>query len=72
MDNMATTNWQYTTLCDENELNKYGLIGWELVAVIQSDNGTRFYMKKPAPSLREQATEEQKLKALQPKGEMEA
>ncbi len=54
--------WQYkrTGPLDEEELNRLGQEGWELVAVA-ADGGC--YFKRPAPDLRERITLEQKARA---------
>lgn len=52
--------WDYYVTENENNLNLLGQQGWELVTVLQSENGQRFYFKKPSSDLKERITEEQR------------
>jgi hypothetical protein len=54
--------WEYHKGSSDENLHELGREGWELVAVVPSGPGAHltFYFKRPAPSFREQVTEDQK------------
>ncbi|GHH97832.1 hypothetical protein [Neobacillus kokaensis] len=52
--------WEYLFTNEEEKIPALGLEGWELVTVIQSDAGLRFYLKRPERNLVERLTQEQK------------
>lgn len=58
--------WEYLTCrsFDEVEMASLGLEGWELVAVTVTDGTESFYYKRPAPSVSETITLEQRARAL--------
>jgi hypothetical protein len=59
--------WEYLIKESPAGMNALGLEGWELVAVAPQDGGSLFYYKRPAPSVSEAITLEQRLRVL--KGE---
>ena len=54
--------WEYTRCTQFGELEALGRDRWELVAVLPSsaEGESVFYLKRPAPTFREQVTLEQK------------
>lgn len=52
--------WQYYISEDEQTLAQLGEEGWELVTVLERENGVVFYLKKPVPGLKERITDEQR------------
>lgn len=68
---MKRMKWEYLVSRSEEELGKLGQEGWELVSVVTAEAGaSRFYYKRPAPSVSESITLEQRTRVL--KGEQEA
>ncbi|MFD0870022.1 Uncharacterised protein [Chlamydia abortus] len=55
-----TARWQYRTTTETDVLADWGEQGWELVSVVLVDGREKLYFKKPAPSIREQITLEQR------------
>ncbi|MFN8590069.1 MAG: hypothetical protein U0031_01325 [Thermomicrobiales bacterium] len=55
--------WEYLTIpeTERDRLTALGQDGWELVAVGGNAGEQRLYLKRPAPSLRERATTEQRV-----------
>lgn len=62
---MKRTKWEYLVSHTEEELTRLGQEGWELVSVVPAANGTdRFYYKRPAPTVSESITLEQRSRVL--------
>ncbi|MDF2937585.1 MAG: hypothetical protein K0Q90_2958 [Paenibacillaceae bacterium] len=63
---MKRTKWDYLVSHTEEELAQLGQEGWELVSVVPvPDSGTsRFYYKRPAPTVSECITLEQRSRVL--------
>lgn len=60
------TNWEYLISTERGELPRLGMEGWELVSVTAAADGQEtFYYKRPAPSVSERITLEQRDRALQ-------
>ncbi|MEI7024390.1 hypothetical protein [Paenibacillus sp. y28] len=53
---MAAVLWEYYIGTNRSELASLGEEGWELVSVAVWNGEETFYMKRPAPTLREQIT----------------
>lgn len=62
---MNKFTWEYLVTEDTERLYEYGDQGWELVAVVVVDGQEKLYFKKPALSLREQLTLDQRSAVLQ-------
>jgi hypothetical protein len=60
--------WEYVVTGDETQLPNLGREGWELVAVVPRAGGLSFYLKKPAPGLKERITLEQRREVYRQKG----
>ena len=55
-----TQAWEYL-VTNQESLTDLSRLGWELVAVVPTENGLPgCYLKRPATSFRERVTEEQK------------
>ena len=54
--------WEYRKTSGDEDMEELGREGWELVAVVPSGmpGQTTFYYKRPAPTFREQVTNDQK------------
>jgi hypothetical protein len=54
--------WEYRIVTEigQDELDGLGREEWELVAVLDRDDGATFYLKRPTLSFREQVTLDQK------------
>ena len=63
---MKRTKWDYLITHTEDELTKLGQEGWELVSVVPTPDGqaSRFYYKRPAPTVSESITLEQRSRVL--------
>lgn len=62
---MKRTKWEYLVSHTEEELTRLGQEGWELVSVVPAANATdRFYYKRPAPTVSESITLEQRSRVL--------
>jgi hypothetical protein len=62
---MASIRWEYHKADDYSSLSALGAEGWELVGVLANgQGGETFYLKRPAPSLREELTRSQREQAL--------
>ncbi|GIP33871.1 hypothetical protein [Paenibacillus sp. J2TS4] len=59
-----TIRWQYRTTTETQRLDEWGEQGWELVSVVIVDGREKLYFKKPAPSIREQITLEQRSQVI--------
>lgn len=61
----AMTRWEYAVVVGFDRLNEWGEAGWELVGVTAAEEGERFYLKRPLPSLRERITLDQRKRVLE-------
>lgn len=63
---MKRTKWEYLVSHTEDELTRLGQEGWELVSVVPVPDGksNRFYYKRPAPTVSESITLEQRSRVL--------
>lgn len=52
--------WQYCIQEDESSLNQLGEEGWELVAVFNTNNRPKFYMKRPCVDMKRIITDLQR------------
>lgn len=63
------TCWEYHVSTDPGAMARLGEEGWELVAVTAPAGGPEtFYYKRPAPSVSERITLEQRERALKKEG----
>ncbi|MDF2923844.1 MAG: hypothetical protein K0R57_2758 [Paenibacillaceae bacterium] len=60
--------WEYLVSRTPDEMSQLGLEGWELVSVTAAGTDEAFYYKRPAPSVSEAITLEQRARVLK-KGE---
>lgn len=56
--------WEYRISETHEGMEELGSEGWELVAVTVLDGRERFYFKRPAPSMSERITLEQRDRVL--------
>ncbi|MNC15394.1 hypothetical protein D3C75_632100 [compost metagenome] len=63
---MKRTKWDYLVSHNQEEMSQLGQEGWELVSVVQAPGGeaSRFYYKRPAPTVSESITLEQRARVL--------
>jgi hypothetical protein len=66
---MKRTIWEYRVSQDAGVMEELGLLGWELVSVAVVDGFETFYYKRPAPSVSERITLEQRERVLNSKEE---
>lgn len=64
--------WEHKVTLDEEDIYKLGEKGWELVSVVTIGHSVRFYLKRPAPTLKEQITLDQRKEVLASKNEQPA
>lgn len=60
--------WQYLVTEEDQKLLELGQDGWELVTVLDRNGRNIFYFKKPALSLTERITDEQRCRVYQQLG----
>jgi hypothetical protein len=62
---MAAMRWEYDKVNEFSALASLGVEGWELVGIVaDGEGGETFYLKRPAPSIREELTLSQREQAL--------
>jgi len=59
-ESMGKQRWEYSIVTSRDDLHRLGEEGWELIQVAVAGGLETFYMKRPAPSIREEITAAQR------------
>lgn len=60
--------WEYYITNDEEQLSTLGDEGWELVSVINENQVLKLFFKRPAATLKQRVTDEQREKVYKTYG----